>query len=63
VGTRGTANLEGNGRKGRRGRRPRRVPIKVSFIMLRCLLLKHTSRGIEEGSRGNFTKNKEADIC
>jgi hypothetical protein len=39
------------------------VPIKVSFIRLRCLVLKHTSRGVGEGSRGKFTKNKEAGIC
>jgi hypothetical protein len=40
------------------------IPIKVSFIMLRCFFfLKHTSRGIGEGSRGNYTKNKEAGIC
>jgi hypothetical protein len=63
VGARGTANLEGNGRKGRRGRRPRSVLIKVSFIRLRCLVLKHTSQGIGKGSRGNFTKNKEVGIC
>jgi hypothetical protein len=62
VGVRGTANLEGNGRKGRRGRRPSKF-VKVSFIRLWCLVLKHTSWGIEEGSRGNFTKNKEAGIC
>jgi hypothetical protein len=64
VGVRETANLEGNERKGRRGRRPRRLPIKVSFIRLRCLVLKHTwGEGIGVGSRGNFTKNKEVGIC
>jgi hypothetical protein len=63
VGERGTANLEGDGRKGRRGRRPGRVPIKVSFIMLRCLLFKAYIPGIGEGLRENFTKNKEAGIC
>jgi hypothetical protein len=62
VGVRGTANLEGNGKKRRRGRRPSKF-VKVSFIRLWCLLLKHTSRGIGEGSRGNFTKNKEVGIC
>jgi hypothetical protein len=40
VGARETANLEGNGRKKKRNRRPVRVPIEVSFIVLRCLLFK-----------------------
>jgi hypothetical protein len=40
VGARETANLEGDGWKKKRNRRTGRVPIKVSFIMLRCLLFK-----------------------
>jgi hypothetical protein len=40
VGSRETANLEGDGRKKKRNRRPGRVPIEVSFIMLSCLLFK-----------------------
>jgi hypothetical protein len=48
---------------GGRNRRPGRVPIEVSFIMLRCLLFKHTSQGIWEGLRENYTKNKEVGIC
>jgi hypothetical protein len=50
VGARGTAKLEGDGRKRKRNRRPRRVPIKVSFIMLRCLLFKAYIQDI--GKRG-----------
>ena len=37
---RGTTNLEVDGRKKKRNRRPGRIPITVSFIMLRCLLFK-----------------------
>ena len=48
--------------EGKESRRPSKF-VKVSFIRLWCLLLKHTSRGIGEGSRGNFTKNKEVGIC
>jgi hypothetical protein len=48
--------------EGKESRRPRKL-IKVSFIRLWYLVLKHTSRGIGEGSRGKFTKNKEAGIC
>jgi hypothetical protein len=40
VGARGTANLEGDGRKRKRNRRPGRLPIEVSFIRLRCHLFK-----------------------
>jgi hypothetical protein len=61
VGVRETANLEGDGRKRKRNRRPGRAPIEVSFIMLRCLLFKAYIVG--GGSRENYTKNKEVDIC
>jgi hypothetical protein len=38
--------------------------VKVSFVMLRCLHFKAYIVGNGEGgSRGNFTKNKEAGIC
>jgi hypothetical protein len=40
IGARGTTNLEVDGRKKKRNRRPGRIPITVSFIMLRCLLFK-----------------------
>jgi hypothetical protein len=62
VGARETANL-GDGRKKKRNRRPGRVPIEVSFIMLRCLLFKAYMGGIGEGSKENYTKNKEVGNC
>jgi hypothetical protein len=58
VGSRGTANLEGDGRKRKRNRRPGRVPIEVSFIMLRCLLLKAYISGNMEGVEGELYKGQ-----
>jgi hypothetical protein len=64
MGARGTTNLEGNGRKRKRNRRPRRWYLSRSCLLYQgAFLLKHTSWEVGEGSRGNFTKNKEADIC
>ena len=60
VGVRETANLEGNERKGRRGRRPRRLPIKVSFIRLRCLLFKAYISGSRKGVEGEFYKEQRS---
>ena len=58
VGARGTTNLEGNGRKRKRNRRPGRVPIKVSFIMLRCLLFKAYIAGNMGGVEGELYKEQ-----
>ena len=63
VGVRGTANLEGHGRKKKRNRRPGSVPIEVSFIMLRCLLFKAYIAGNMGGVEGKYTKNKEVRNC
>jgi hypothetical protein len=60
MGARGTANLEGNGRKGRRGRSPRRVPIKVSFIRLRRLVFKAYIMGNRGGVEGEFYKEQRS---
>jgi hypothetical protein len=49
MGARETANLEENGRKGRRSKD------QEGFLS--------RSLGSREGSRGNFTKNKEVGIC
>jgi hypothetical protein len=51
MGARGTANLEGNGKKGRRSRDQEGCLSRSPFITLRCLV-----RGNREGSRENFTK-------
>jgi hypothetical protein len=40
VGARGTADLEGDGRKRKKRGDQEEFPIKVSFIRLRCLLFK-----------------------
>jgi hypothetical protein len=54
VGVRGTANLEGDGRKKKKSRRPGRVPMEVSFIMLRCLLFKAYIMGNMGGVEGEL---------
>jgi hypothetical protein len=59
MGARGTANLEGDGRKKKRNRRPGRVSIEVSFIMLRCLLFKAYIAGIGEGSGRIIQRTKK----
>jgi hypothetical protein len=58
VGARGTSNLEGDGRKRKRNRRPGRVPIKVSFIRLRCLLFKAYITGNMGGVEGELYKEQ-----
>jgi hypothetical protein len=58
VGVRGTANLEGDGRKKKRNRRPGRVPIEVSFIILRCLLFKAYILGNMGGVEGELYKGQ-----
>jgi hypothetical protein len=60
VHARGTANLEGNGRKKKKSKRPRRVPIVVSFIMLRCLLFKAYIAGNREGVEGELYKEQRS---
>jgi hypothetical protein len=60
VGARGTTNLEGDGRKKKRNRRPGRVPIKVSFIMLRCLLFKAYIAGNRGGVEGELYKQQRS---
>jgi hypothetical protein len=60
MGVRGTKNLEGDGRKKKRNRRPRRVPIKVSFIMLRCLLFKAYIAGNIGGVEGELYKEQRS---
>ena len=60
MGVRGTKNLEGDGRKKKRNRRPRRVPIKVSFIMLRCLLFKEYITGNMGGVEGELYKEQRS---
>jgi hypothetical protein len=60
VGARGNANLEGDGRKRKRNRRPRRVPIKVLFIMLRCLLFKAYIVGNMRGVEGELYKEQRS---
>jgi hypothetical protein len=60
VGARGTANLEGDGRKRKRNRRPGRVPIEVSFIMLRCLVFKAYIAGNMGGVEGELYKEKKS---
>lgn len=64
VGARGTANLEGNGNKRKRVGGPSRLNLSRSRLLgWGAFFLKHTSRGIWEGSRENYTKNKEVGIC
>ena len=60
VGARGTTNLEGDGRKKKRNRRPGRVPIEVSFIMLRCLLFKAYISGNMGGVEGELYKEQRS---
>ena len=60
VGARGTANLEGDARKRKRNRRTGRVPIEVSFIMLRCLLFKAYISGSRGGVEGEFYKEQRS---
>jgi hypothetical protein len=60
VGARGTGNLEGDGRKKKRNRRPGRVPIEVSFIMLRCLLFKAYIAGNMGGVEGELYKEQRS---
>jgi hypothetical protein len=60
MGARGATNLEGDGRKKKRNRRPRRVPIKVSFIMLRCLLFKANMAGNRGGVEGELYKEQKS---
>jgi hypothetical protein len=60
VGARGTANLEGDGRKKKRNRRPGRVPIEVSFIMLRCLLFKAYIAGNMGGVKRELYKEQRS---
>jgi hypothetical protein len=64
VGARGTSNLEENGRKGRRSRdQVEKFPIKVSVYYAEVPGFIAYIAGNWEGSRGSFTKNKEAGIC
>jgi hypothetical protein len=58
VGARGTANLEGDGRKRKKRRRPGRVPIEVSFIRLRCLLFIAYNAGNMAGVEGELYKEQ-----
>jgi hypothetical protein len=58
MGARGTTNLEGDGKKKKRNRRPGRVPIEVSFIMLRCLLFKAYIAGSRGGIEGELYKEQ-----
>jgi hypothetical protein len=60
VGARGTSNLEGDGRKKKRNRRSGMVPIKVSFIMLRCLLFKAYISGNMGGVKGELYKEQRS---
>ena len=60
MGARGTANLEGDGRKEKRNRRPGRVPIEVSFIMLRCLVFKAYIAGNMGGVEGELYKEQRS---
>jgi hypothetical protein len=60
VGAREAANLEGDGRKKMRNRRPGRVPIEVSFTMLRCLLFKAYNSGSREGVEGELYKEQRS---
>jgi hypothetical protein len=60
MGARGTTNLEGDGRKKKRNRRPGRVPIEVSFIMLRCLLFKAYIAGNMGGVEGELYKEQRS---
>ena len=60
MGVRGTANLEGDGRKKKRNRRPGRVSIEVSFIMLRCLLFKAYIAGNMGGVEGELYKEQRS---
>jgi hypothetical protein len=52
MGSRGTTNLEENGRKGKKSRRPSKKLSRSPFIMLKCLVLKHTSQEIGRGQGG-----------
>jgi hypothetical protein len=60
VGARETANLEGDERKKKRNRRLGRVPIKVSFIVLRCLLFKAYIAGNMGGAEGELYKEQRS---
>jgi hypothetical protein len=62
MGARGATNLEENGRKGRRSRDQEGCLSRSPFIRLRCLVLKHTSRGIGRG-RGGILTNKKVANC
>jgi hypothetical protein len=62
VGARETANLEGNGRKKKKSRRPGRIPIEVSFIMLRCLLFKAYISGNMGGVEGELYKEQSGHL-
>jgi hypothetical protein len=59
VGARGTTNLEENRRKGRRSRDQEECLSRSLFIMLRCLVLKHTSRGIGRVQGGILQRTKK----
>jgi hypothetical protein len=58
MGGRGTANLEGDGRKGKKEGDQANLSMSP-FIMLRCLVLKHTSRGIGR-VEGEFYKEQRS---
>jgi hypothetical protein len=60
VGARETANLEGDGRKRKRNRRSGRIPIKVSFTMMRCLLFKAYISGNVGGVEGELYKEQRS---
>ena len=60
MGARGTTNLEGDGRKRRRNRRPGRIPIELSFIMLRCLLSKAYISGNRGGVEGELYEEQRS---
>ena len=62
MGVRGTANLNENGRKGKKSQRPNKV-VKVFVYYSEVPCIKAYIAGNREGSRGNFTKNKEVGIC
>jgi hypothetical protein len=60
VGARETENLEGDWRKKKKSRRPGRIPIRVSFISMRCLLFKAYIEGTMGGAEGELYKEQRS---
>ena len=60
MGARETANLEGDGRKKKKRGDQEEFPIKVSFIMLRCLLFKAYISGNRGGVEGELYKEQRS---